>query len=352
MGFIATRTRTPLLIFAGIVAGVYATSLALAGRLADLQGADAVAVGMALDMVVAVPLAFYVLLVRRRFLPLVAVVPAVVISMLLASWILPPAYRQSLHVLEFAAIALELGLVSFIGWRAVGALRRARRDMSADPLEQMRRAAVTLVENQRAAGAMASEIAIFYYTLGSWWSRPHAPAGTTPFTHHRRSGQAAMVFALLLLMLVEGIAAHVLLLLWSGTAAWIFTAATLYSALWLLADYRATVLRPILVSREIVVLRAGLRWTISVPRDRLAAITHVRPEAVKDSLNLTFLATPTRWLILREPIMAEGPYGFCRQVRVVGLRPDEAEEFEHTLARGPHGGSLWESNAFRVPRGG
>jgi len=334
MELIATEKRTPLLIFAVIVAGVYATSIALAGRLGDLQGADAVAVGMALDMVVAVPLAFYVLLVRRRFLPLVALVPAVGISMLLASWILPPAYRQSLHILEGGAIALELGLVSFIAWRAMGALRRARRDMAADPLEQMRRAAVTLVENERAAGAIASEIAIFDYALCAWWSQPHAPVGTTPFTHHRRSGQAAIVFAFLLLMLAEGIAVHVLLLLWSVTAAWIFTATTVYGALWLVADYRATVLRPILVSRETILLRAGLRWTISVPRDHLAAITHVKPEAGKESLSLTFLATPTHWLILKEPVMAEGPYGFRRQVRAVGLRPDEPEDLERMLAGG------------------
>ena len=64
-------------------------------------------------------------------------------------------------------------------------------------------------------------------------------------------------------MATEGLAVHVLILKWSALVAWIFTIGTVYGALWLIADYRATVLRPILVSDESILIRAGFRCILS-----------------------------------------------------------------------------------------
>jgi hypothetical protein len=36
-------------------------------------------------------------------------------------------------------------------------------------------------------------------------------------------------------------------------------------------------------------------------------------------------------LTLTEPIEAEGPYGFRRRVRAIGLTPDTADDFERIL---------------------
>jgi hypothetical protein len=55
---------------------------------------------------------------------------------------------------------------------------------------------------------------------------------------------------------------------WSTLAAWIFTMGNVYGALWLIADYRPTVLRPILVSDDGVLIRAGLRGSVRVSRSR------------------------------------------------------------------------------------
>ena len=51
----------------------------------------------------------------------------------------------------------------------------------------------------------------------------------------------------------------------------------------------------------------------------------------KESLNLTFLGTPTRWLTLSESMSAQGSYGFRRRVRAVGLEPDYVQEFDRIL---------------------
>jgi len=51
----------------------------------------------------------------------------------------------------------------------------------------------------------------------------------------------------------------------------------------------------------------------------------------KESLNLTFLGTPTRWLTLSESMVAQGPYGFRRRVRAIGFEPDSADAFDGAL---------------------
>ena len=327
-----SRHHIHALLFMGVVLLVYGAALTVAGRLSQLVSPGAVATGLTLDMVVVVPLAFYLLIVRRYSLSVVTLVPVLILSVLAAGAILPSSHQQSLRALEILVGMMEVGLIGWVGWRASRALSKARHQGSADPLEQFRRAALELVHNDRAAGMVASEMAVFYYGLGSWRARPHVPPGASSFTHHRRSGQAAMVFALLLLMLVEGIAVHVLLLLWSPVAAWIFTAGTIYGALWLFADYRATVLRPILVEEECLTLRAGLRWTMQLPRTRITAITATQPPDVKETLNLTFLATPTHWIVLNNPLPADGPYGFKRTVETVGIRPDTPHDLDRILA--------------------
>jgi hypothetical protein len=132
-------------------------------------------------------------------------------------------------------------------------------------------------------------------------------------------------------MTVEGLAVHVLLYQWSALVAWIFTIGTVYGALWLIADYRATVLRPILVSDEGIVIRAGFRCTLRVPHACVVGVGPTKPAYGEECLNLTFLGTSTRWLTLSEPMQALGPYGFRRRVRAIGIEPDTAEEFDRAL---------------------
>ena len=323
--------RAPQRWFVGIAVGIYAAAVAIVGQLSHLQPrADAIAIALTLDLVVVVPLVFYMLVVRRAGWPLVTLAPVFILSLLAASRILPADQQQALRVLEALAVPIEIGLLGWIGWRATRAVRHARGDVHRDPLERIRQATLELTRNERAAAILATEVAVFY-ALVSWRARPHTPAGTVAVTHYRRSGYAGIVFGVILVMAVEGLAAHVLLLHWSPLIAWVFTVGNAYAALWLIADYRLTVLRPILVSSGGIIIRAGLRCTMRVPLVQIADVGSAKPDFGKESVNLTFLGAPTHWLTLTEPIEAEGPYGFRRPVRAIGFTPDAADDFERIL---------------------
>ncbi len=325
-----SRPATQFLV---LLSATYAAAAVVGRALRTSEHASALAWALTLDLAVFVPLWSYVLIMRPRQWPIAALAPVAGAGVVAAAWILPASQRGPARVLGWLAGLLELGLLSWIAVRAGRGLRAARRDPGADPIERLRRAAFEITRHGRSADILATELAVFYYSLATWRARPHAPAGTLVFTHHRRSGQLSVVSAFLLLLVIEGCAIHILVSIWSPAWAWVFTIGTAYAALWLVADYRATVLRPLLVGPATVVIRAGLRFSLCLAREDVAQVSVTRPDATADAWNLTLLGSPTRWLALAQPASAWCPYGFRRSVRMLGLQPDAAEEFDRAFER-------------------
>jgi hypothetical protein len=325
------RVSNGALLFLIVAGAICTTALVLAGQLPSLKHPEAVAVGITLDLMVLVPLAYYFLVVRPKGWPPVAVAPMLVLSLLVAAAVLPSDHQQTLRVLRALVIPAELGLLGWIGWQAFRALRETRDEAAADPLEALHKSARAFLRVERAADVLASELAVLHYALFSWRSRAHQPDAAWAFSSHERSGHGGLVLALLVLTAVEAIAIHVLLALWSPALAWIITALSLYGALWLLADYRASILRPVLVDSDEVWLRAGLRWHARVPRRMIAAVVRTAPGSQEGTRSLAFLTTPNLWLEFSEPISLRGSYGIRRRVRKVGLFVDNPAEFERLV---------------------
>ena len=328
--FSAQQNRS-ILLFVGLVTTVYAVAMMVTQQLSQHENADILSMAITLDMVVLVPLAFYFLIIRRRGYSIIRLAPIVILSLVLASLIVPKGHQQALHILEFIVLPLEFGLLGWIVWRATKALKQAGHNTALDPLEQFRSAAFGLLKNDRAAGVFASEIGVIYYSLGAWRTKPHCPADFRSFTHHHRSGQGGLVFAFLVLMAGEGFAVHLLLERWSSIAAWLFTLSTVYAAFGLFADFRATVLRPILIGEKGFKVRAGLRYSMEIPRSLVSEVSHQKPDFGKENLSLKLMGPATHWIILSEPIEAEGPYGTRRLVRAIGLEPDDGAGFEQSI---------------------
>ncbi len=138
-------------------------------------------------------------------------------------------------------------------------------------------------------------------------------------------------------MLIEVIALHVLVWVWNPGLGWVVAALSLYGMLWLLGDWRAVCLRPILVNKEALIVRIGLRWTVQAP---FAAIASVRPEAAKPPSHKTpgYLSsilpgTPQYLIALNPPIVAHGLYGRRRTITTLGLAVDDTASFEAALKR-------------------
>jgi hypothetical protein len=350
------QARLPLLTFALLATGIYATAVTMMRVRPALRHPDAVSLGLLFDLLLTVPLAYYLLAVRRAGWPARTLIPLFLFSLTGAALVLPDQREMLKRLSEILSTPAELGLLAWIAVRTVRSLRSTSGPGADDMLEQLRTVAREVLPMRRVAEAIAFEMAVLYYALFGWrpgpgslgpakrlaarrarrsepgqGSRDPGPAAARVFTYHRTSGYGAIVFALLMVTAAETIPVHILLLQWSHTAAWLLTALSVYGLFWFLADYRATRLRPIVLDGDTLVVRTGLRWTVRIPRAHIAAV-HTKPPRAERVLRTNLPMTKPLWIELTEPVTAQGPYGIERQARWVSVAVDEAEELRKSVA--------------------
>lgn len=311
--------------FGLVLLSVYGAACWIVTLLVQSKQPDVLATAVACDLVILVPAAFYLLIVLPLHLPRILVVPCVTISLFSAAQLIPADHHFGLNVIEYALLVPEALLIGWVVLRTQRLIRSAQSHTGLEPLERYRREFKKLIASPAVAEVFASEMALFHYALAAWRSTPHRPDGTISVSQHTRSGQSGIVIALMSLFVIEGVAVHLLLAMWSEWLAWLLTASTVYGGLFLLGDLRATVLRPILIEQDRITLRAGLRWTVEVERDNILSITSHQPADGMPHVNFVLLGQPTRWLQLREPVVVRGMYGFQRVVHAIGFCPDQPD---------------------------
>jgi hypothetical protein len=329
------QARLPLVSFALIATGIYATALTLMRMRATLRHPDLVSAGLLTDLLIVIPLAFYWLVVRRAGWPARTLIPLFLFSLTGAALVVPDQRETLKRLSEILSIPAEIGLVAWIAVRTTRSLRNTKgRPGMEDVLERIREVAREILPARRVSEAIAFEMSVLYYSLFSWrrYPRyPQVPSGARAFTYHRTSGYGALGFAFLIATAAEAIPVHVLVARWSPRGAWFLTALALYGLFWFLADYRATHLRPILLDDETLYIRTGLRWTIQVPRARIVAIHKKAPKS-EPFLRATLPMMKPLWIELSEPVKAQGPYGIEKQARWISVAVDDAKAFQEAIS--------------------
>lgn len=327
-------SRLPLLAFALLATWVYVTALTLERLRPALQRPDLVSSGLLLDLLIGVPVAYYLLAVRRAGWPARTLIPVFLFSLTGAALVLPDQREMLKRVSEVLSIPAEIGLLSWIAVRTFRSVRSTRGTGAEDILERLQIVAREILPARRVAEAVAFEMAILYYAFFSWRRQPHSPAGTQVFTYHRKSGYGALIFALLIATLAEAIPVHILVARWSTKGAWALTILAAYGMFWFLADYRAARLRPILLDEDTLRLRTGLRWNLRIPRAHIAAIHKKAPKS-EPFVRTTLPTSTPLWIELTEPVTAHGPYGIEKKARWISVAVDEAEEFRKAVEERP-----------------
>lgn len=272
--------------------------------------------GAALDVAITVSALYLLLIVRAGLAPAITVAPLFLLGLLRATW-LAPGFGVARPLISAAA---EIAIGTLLVVRVRRGLRVAN---GGDLLECIESAAREVVPSRRLAAVLAGELSIFWYAFASCRRAPDVPRGARAFTLHRQSGVATLFGFLAGISLMEAALVHLLVARWSVTAAWVLTCLSVYGALWLAAVARSFVLRPVLVTTDEIVLRAGLLWTVRIP---FSSITTERPGASCD-LRVPILADPNVVLRLAEPAIARGLYGITRNVTRVAIALDDPSAF-------------------------
>lgn len=323
------------------------TFLALAVALLALEGwvatrpdfaAQPEVLGLAVtaDITLGIPLLFYLLVVRRHHVTPLALAPVFVLCLLAANALIPPAGQGALRLVEVVLPLVELMILAAAAFKVRGIVRAYRR---LRPQAVYGQDALDAALRQELGDAwviplLTTELTLVTLAVAGWFMsfRPR-PSVEAAFSTQRRSGYGLILGFILFILALETFGLHLVVSRWSTTAAWVLTFASLYTLIWLVGDFHAVRLQPIVLTAEALHVRCGLRWRATLPWAiiELARKATTQDKHRQDTLNAAVMGEPRLLLVCREPVVAVGLLGRRRHVRQIGLTIDDEKAFLESL---------------------
>lgn len=263
-----------------------------------VTGAPVVAAAGAFDLTCTAGLAMWLLGVRPGHLPKRALTVTVALGVVAARVLLARVGHAS-HVVFAAAVTLELSAI-------IALVVRLRRGTS----------------NLGLLGrVLATELTIVRFAFAGW----RRPSGDW-FTVHRTNGWGLYAGTFVALTLVETPLVHVALSAFGhATAAWVLTALSLYSVVWLVGDLHALRHGGVALRGEWLELRVGVRWRAQIARADIVWAARCDGATCKTT-DFSILGANVV-LRLAAPHEVRGLFGRRRVVRELALSVDDADEF-------------------------
>ena len=202
-----------------------------------------------------------------------------------------------------------------------------------DAFNAIRNAARQVVDSERVADVLAYEIAIMYYGLGSW--RQRRVEGPGRYTSYKCNSYGPTLFGISVLLVVELIGVHLMVQhYWGATGAWILSILSAYAGIWLLSEWHAHRLRPTVITANALVLRAGVRWEVTIPFARIQSFRRISAmeEKPRGALNLVAFGDAFFEVTTNAPVEAHGAYGMRKSTACVWFMIDDSTGFEEMLS--------------------
>ncbi len=289
------------------------------------------------DALVTLPLLYLLLVGWRGWRAWRAAAAVGMTALALSAWIVP---EQSRHVLDMLKPLRHLAIAIVIAVECVAVvavvrfiLRMRREGLNAETA--IERAMVDRFGDGAFTRLLVLDARIWFYALFARAGKPLAFPGDTHFTVHAKDGNASNQLVFIFLILFELPILHGLLMVMaSAQVAWIVTVLTLWGLAFLVADYRASLLRPISLDGDALVIRYGVLVDVRVP---LAAIASVQrwneevPGRQPGTLRYCESGVPNVRIDLAEPLDVPGLFGGSRRVERVFLGVDTPVPFVAAL---------------------
>lgn len=293
------------------------------------RGADRLSLGVTVDLIVILPLLYYWLIVRTGRWSKPSIVAVFGGCVGLAKWLLPVTQHTYVDSIAYAVPVLEAGVLLYMVWHGLALIRRYKlhQQTQSDFIHSLQLSLREITGNVTLSHIIASEAAVMRYSLLGWLPDTVSTDQRIVLTSHRDSGQIAMLVMVMVVAGIESVAVHFLLARWSVTAAWLLTATSLYTLLFLIAETVTTVRRPSFLIDGRLHLRFGLRWSGVIDLADISKIERIseKPDADKQTLTGPLLVQPNLLITLRNPVVLSGLYGIQKTVTRVALLIDSPD---------------------------
>ncbi|MFK8044368.1 MAG: hypothetical protein AB8B72_02655 [Crocinitomicaceae bacterium] len=294
------------------------------------QNANQLAPAITLDLVLTLPLVYF-LIIRKKSIPKTTIVPVLIVGVVTASFIIPNEHQGLLDSFKFWVLPfVELFVITYVFLTIRKSVKSFKKHNTGQfDFHHNLKIALGDILPARAIPFAAMEISAFYYGFIKWKKNELLE---NEFTYHKETGTKAILLVLLLLILVETFALHLLLIDWSPVFAWILTGLSIYSGFQIIGILKSLIHRPISVNNSKIELKYGLLANVDISFENIETIAHDKREVDKDSdiVSLSPLGTLEGHnirIVLKSPIIIEGFYGMNKEAKEIALFIDNSEKF-------------------------
>ncbi|WP_204346064.1 hypothetical protein [Psychroserpens algicola] len=288
-----------------------------------------------IDFIVTIPV-IYFLLIRKRNISNLTVVPCLFLCILIASYTIPSAHQDALQIAKTWLIPLvELSVISLIILKVSKAVKIYK--MTANEHSDFYDALVETCNSlfpKTVAKLVTNEIALIYYGFFNFKSIPLKP---NEFSNYKGSGILSTLGAIIFVVAIEMVTVHVLVSKWSPTLAWILTILSIYSAFQLIGIIRSVPKRPIILANDHLHLRFGMLSETHILHEDISSIELINSSDYneqKSTKTLSLLGTLEQCNIkiqLKTPQHLHFIYGKPKTFKTLLLFVDDNQNFKSQL---------------------
>lgn len=290
--------------------------------------------GISLDLLLVVPLV-YLFLIRKTEIPKSSVVPVMILGMLLGYLFMPDSGHTYLDLFKFWVLPIvELSIIALVFIRVRKGIQSFKEleGGSSDFFTVLLQVCKDMVPT-KVVYPLATEISVMYYGFFNWKKRE---LNHNEFTNYKESSTIAIFGALIMMIMVESFALHLVLAKWSVVAAWVLTILSVYTAIQLFGFVRSVSKRPIVVGDNELLLRFGIMNEVSISYEDLKAVRLTDKDLEEDKLNRSLsplgkLESHNVVLELKSRKQLIGVYGFRKDFTQLAIFVDEPLKFKAML---------------------
>ncbi|WP_340064545.1 hypothetical protein [Ascidiimonas aurantiaca] len=262
---------------------VIATSLLLL-QSKQLSLQPALGWGIFVDLCLIAPL-LYVLSIRKKNISVFTVIPVTIGCFFLARYSMPASFSSGLEPLFIWGIpVLELGILSFVVYKALKMYRILKNTASpsVDFMSSLRTALNKIQIPALVKSVLVTEISMVYYAFLRWKRVPQPKF----FSSHKTGGHISVFLGIIMLLMVESIALHIIIQRWNTTIAWIFTFSSIYAIIQLIAHMKALYLNPSSLEDDHLIIRYGIFGEGRIAIDNIIAAEKTATWDKKEALSI------------------------------------------------------------------
>ncbi len=280
-----------------------------------------------IDFTLTVPLVYF-LLIRKRKISKLSIVPLFILGIVLSSLFIPEAEKDVLTfilnwIFPFVEIFV-LGKIGFTVYRIVKNFRQSS-NVQADFYEAFVEASSKIFPSKLKYIA-ATEASLIYYCFFAWRK---TELGKNEFSYHLKTPIVSLLFGFLLVIVAEGIGVHLWLKGYSSSLAWVFSLLSAYGFLQVFGILKSIPRRPIIVNENNLRLKFGLIGSANIPFGDIESIRLNKKDLPEKNIGLKklFLVDHNIIIQFKKKVKIQGLYGIEKKYSQVAFFVDRTENF-------------------------